>query len=61
MDLFAICRMGLGGGRSILTALATVGNKGNPLLVVPLHLPANFSYFLFDCTFLELHDTCLDW
>ena len=42
-----------------LTALATVGNHGNPILAAQLHLPANLSYLRFTTTFQESCNTCL--
>ena len=44
---FEIRRKGLRRAQPILTALATVGNQGNPLLAVRLHLPANLTNFRF--------------
>ena len=56
MDPFAIWRKGLRRVRSTLTALARVGNQGNPLLAARLHLLANLSSFRFMRTFQESHD-----
>ena len=53
VDHFAIWRKGLRRARPILTALATVGKQGTPLVAACLPLPAYSCYSQFSCTFHE--------
>ena len=64
IDHFAMCRKELRKAQSILTALATVANNGNPLnsedmrfSCVAAASPSKLELLLYICTFQELHDT----